>query len=511
MNKTSIDILNTLSNLSSDEVFTPPEIVNKMLDMLPQELFESETTTFLDPCTKSGVFLREIVKRLNKGLENKIPNLQERINHILSKQIYGIATTELCHFMSKRTLYCSKFANDKYSIGEKDFKNNDGNVLYIQCNHIFNSEGVCKICGISEKVLKQRQSDENYAYSFIHEDVETIKRRYNGMRFDVIIGNPPYQMDDGGAQASAKPIYNLFIDQALKLNPRYASFIIPSRWFTGGKGLNDFRDRMIHSNHFIKLVDFFNASECFQNVEIKGGVCYFLYSQDYTGKCQIETHVSQNKIIKSNRYLSENEKSEIFIRDPRLITLRNKIWLKATRSFSSIVSSFKPYGLRGDVFSNTSKYGLPSMFDKPFTNSIEIVGLINNKRIKKYVGSAYPFPKQGLLNEYKVFLARNWGSGKSSDVPSDPILASPEMACTETFVEIGPFKNSHECENVINFIKTKFFRVMVSIKKFDQSASKSVYEYVPLLDFSEYWNDEKIYKYFDLTQEEIEIIDDIIG
>lgn len=510
------DVLSCLANLSNDEVFTPPALANTILDMLPQELFESSDTTFLDPCCKSGVFLREIAKRLIKGLEKQIPDLQERLNHIYTKQLFGIAITELTALLSRRSIYCSKKANSEYSICNI-FTNEEGNIRYKRVAHTWEN-GRCVYCGASQNEYDRDKSLETHAYQFIHNPKELKK-----MKFDVIVGNPPYQMsvgNEGGNSSKAKSIYHLFVKQAIKLNPRYLTMIIPSRWMTRTtEGIPDeWVDKILTSNQFRIIHDFEESGDCFPGVSIMGGVNYFLWDRDYKGKCEYYYHyISDNKPVgKRVGFLDPNNLGFI-IRDPQSHLIIQKIEkiegnysAKETTNFSGLVSP-------KDFFTNKQK--LTSSwdgFEKEKTGDFNIKYYLNKQIHKADYGwvAKFQIPKNHqTIHLHKVIIPT--ANGSMDVVLGRPFYGEPNSVCSQTYLVIGYDPKIHnfskeQCENIISYIKTRFFRYLVSIKKKTQNGPRGVYQFVPLQNFNEPWTDEKLYKKYGLTQEEIDFIESMI-
>ena len=311
------DVLSCIANLSNDEVFTPPHLANQMLDLLPTELWSNKNATFLDPVSKSGVFLREIAKRLMVGLETQIPDRQERINHIFKKQLFGIAITELTSLLSRRSVYCSKTANSVYSVCT-NFETEQGNILYERLQHTWQNSN-CIYCGANKDMYDREDALETYAYNFIH--IDSIDKLFANMKFDVIVGNPPYQLETSGYGRQAKPIYQLFVEQAKKLKPRFLSMIIPSRWFAGGFGLDQFREDMLNDDRIRKIVDYPNSYDCFPGVDVSGGICYFLWERDNKGECEV-TNISNGQTSSTIRKLSE---FDTFIRSSQAVPIVRKI------------------------------------------------------------------------------------------------------------------------------------------------------------------------------------------
>lgn len=485
------DVLSCLANLSNDEVFTPPNLVNQMLDMLPEELWSDSTVTFLDPFTKSGVFLREIARRLIDGLKEEIPDQQERINHIFKNQLYGIAITELTSLLARRSVYCSKTANGKYSIVE-GFDEPDGNIKYDRIEHTWHN-GKCTFCGASESEYDRDDTLETYAYQFIHTD--NPEKIFN-MKFDVIVGNPPYQLSDGGHGRSASPIYNKFVEQAKKLNPRYLSMIIPSRWFGGGKGLNDFRTDMLSDRSMRTIVDYISSADVFPGVDISGGVCYFLWDKEYRGDCEIKT-IQGGKEYFSKRPLNE---FEIFIRHSIGVDIIHRIRNKDNKYLNEYVTSRKPFGIdtttrpkiKGDLILHWQKG------EGPYPSDEVTVGqdMIDKwKVITSYVSTDHG-GQPGKDGKLKVF-------GKIAVLP-------PKTICNETYIVIGAYESKEEAINLVGYMKTKFFRFLVSLFMYSHHITKQSYQFVPIQDFTQEWTDEKLFKKYGMTKQEQDFIDSII-
>jgi len=499
------DVLSCLANLSNDEVFTPPGLANDILDLLPASIWGNPNATFLDPVSKSGVFLREIAKRLDKGLETKIPDKQKRIDHIFTKQLFGIAITELTSLLSKRSVYCSKTANGKYSVVEA-FENEQGNIHYKKLKHTW-SDRKCTYCGASQEVYDREDALETYAYNFIH----TAKpEKIFNMKFDVIVGNPPYQLSDGGHGASAKPIYHKFVEQAIKLNPRFVSMIIPARWFAGGRvgELTDFREKMLKDKKLRIIHDFQDARDCFPGVEIKGGVNYFLWDRDNQGTCKVVTH-SGNKIVsEAERYLLE-EGASTFIRYNEAIPILKKVQLKKEKSFSDLVSANDPFGFDVRV-DGSMKRVKPKYKTNPFEGCVNFYYNGWRKDGLGYIDSKYVKKNIDWLNQHKLFVAKAIGTGDSKSDVIKPFIPDNPSCTSETYLVIGPFKSKQVLKNAHTYIETKFFHFMVSLKKITQEARRGVYEFVPMQDFNEVWTDEKLYKKYGLTKDEIAFIESMI-
>lgn len=509
------DVLTCIANLSNDEVFTPPELANRMLDTLAEawaadhggaNLWADKNVTFLDPCSKSGVFLREITSRLTKSLAQEIPDLQERVNHILTKQVFGIGITRLTSLLARRSVYCSKHAHGKHSIAT-DFTSDAGNIWFERTEHTWAS-GKCTFCGASQATLDRGQGLETHAYAFIHTD--NIKTRvaelFGGdMQFDVIIGNPPYQLGDGGGGggASATPIYNLFVEAALSLEPRYTVMITPSRWFSGGKGLDDFRDQMLRDDRFVKLVDFPQLYDVFPGVKIRGGISYWLWGRDHKGGCEVVTMIG-NEVV-GETVIRRLDAYDVFVRRNEAVRILDKV--------VSFRVDGQAEGSLGDQVSARKPFGLTNQRGKTTKTGIKDPVLLYGNQHTSYVERSIITSHTGWVDQWKVLLVKAHGTSGRDDVSilGEPVVAGPGTACTETYLVIGICGSEFEAQNLAAYMRTRFVRFLVSLRKITQNITRTSYRFVPKLPMDRLWSDGDLYARYGITSDEIAFVESLIA
>ena len=490
------DILDCIANLSSDEVFTPPALANQVLDLLPPEIWADPDIKILDPCSKSGVFLREAAKRLMDGLGEAIPDEDERRLHIFHNMLFGIAITELTSLISRRSVYYTKDATTEWSI--VPFDKPQGNIEYRRGKHEYKS-GKCVKCGAPEGSLDRGDHLENHAYQFIHLPLKKVKQ----MKFDVIIGNPPYQLKDDGYGASASPIYHLFVERAKALKPRYLSMIIPARWYSGGKGLDRFRASMLTDHRMRELVDMPKLFDAFPGVKIRGGVCYFLWDREHDGECTVRTLWDGEQVGDARaRYLDQYD---VLIRRNEAVSILEKV--KAYRvdgepegTFDSIVLSSKPFGLRTNFHGKAKPDGL----DDP-------IRFYGSKRIT-WVERDEITQNAHAIDQWKVLMSAVQGTSAAIETKflSNPIVSGPGEACSETYIVAGVFPDQASAENCASLLRTRLARFLVSLRKPAQHASKDVYRFIPSVPLDRRWTDDELYERYELNEEEIAFVEQTV-
>jgi site-specific DNA-methyltransferase (adenine-specific) len=508
------DVLTCIANLSNDEVFTPPEFANRMLDTLAEawaarnggaNIWADRSVRFLDPFTKSGVFLREIATRLIAGLAEEIPDLQERVDCILTQQVFGIGITTLTSLLARRSLYCSKHANGEHSVA-RGFATESGNVWFERTEHSWQN-AKCEFCGAPRALFDRGPELENHAYAFIH--THDIKARIGelfgaDMQFDVIIGNPPYQMTGGGGGTNDSSIYHLFVEQAVKLEPRYISMVIPSRWMAGGRGMDEFRKTMLGDRHLSTLVDYPNSAQVFPGVDLKSGVCYFLWDREHDGDCAVTLVRNQDVVGPTSRALNEYD---VFIRDERAASILKKVLEMGEPSFEDLLTGDTPFGLA----TNFKEFRLGD----PGEGEVKIYASSNAGRRSGAMKRTLIAKNTHLIDAWKV-LAPKAGPGNSGGhilpdtVLGKPNIAEPNSVCTQTWIAAGPLESEKQAEIVARYIQTSFTRFLVSLRKVSQDAMKGVYRWVPQQDWSQDWSDEALYKKYSINSEEIAFINSMI-
>lgn len=499
------DVLSCIANLSNDEVFTPPEFANRILDTLADawaaanggaSLWADKTVRFLDPCTKSGVFLREITSRLTKGLATEIPDLQQRVDHILTRQVFGIGITHLTSLLARRSVYCSKHARGSHSIA-RGFGDDAGNIWFKRTEHSWTGDK-CRYCGASKGTLDRGEGLETHAYAFIHtDDINArIAELFGGdMQFDVIIGNPPYQLDDGGYGTSAAPIYQLFVEKALALDPRYAVLVTPSRWMAGGKGLDKYRERMLTDKRMRRIVDYPKLYEGFPGVKIRGGISYFLWDREHNGPCEVQTMWDGEPTGPAvARHL---DAFDILVRRNEAVPILQKVRAKKEPTLDHRVSGGKPFGLRTFFHGKSDKKGLRKpvkLFGSQRISWVELSSIASNRE---------------WIDEWKVFMTAVQGTSAAVETKflSKPIVAEPGTACTETYLVAGHFASERAASNYAAYLRTRFVRFLVSLRKATQHATRDVYAFVPDLPLNVKWTDAKLYERYGLTRNEVAFIE----
>lgn len=508
------DVLTCIANLSNDEVFTPPEFANRMLDTLAEawaarndgaNIWADSAVTFLDPCVKSGVFLREITKRLIAGLAGEIPDLQTRVDHILTRQVFGIGITTLTSLLARRSLYCSKHATGEHSVA-KSFANDDGNIWFERTEHSW-ADGKCRFCGANQRDYDRGEGLESHAYALIHtNDVKTrVAELFGGeMQFDVIIGNPPYQLGQSGGEAIggfAMPIYQKFVQAAKGLDPHFVIMVTPSRWFAGGRGLDEYRAEMLADKQVRKLVDFPDASEAFPGTQIKGGVSYFLWDNAWNGPCEVTTVHGGDTAAPSARYL---DAYDVLVRRNEAVPILEKV-LRANAedgfgNLASKVSPIQPFSIRTNFRGAAQATGLK--------NPIRLIGNGGDTFIERE-----NIPRNDAwVDKWKVLLGAAYGAGENlpHQIYNYPIIAGPGTACTETYLVIDKFASEKEARRFAGYLRTRLVRFLVSLRKYTQHLYNERFQFVPDLPMDREWTDALLYEKYGITEDEVAFIDRMI-
>lgn len=503
-------IFATFKNPDKETVLTPWKTVNMHLkDTLGGYSFYSDFT--INNCEKF-IDLGEVTL-------NTLGNSTSKILEINSKT--GLYPLYVAYSIYKKRCMDydkSKLTNDiKNELWEKTLEEN----IFVLCKTDM-AKSITKRTLAGYKKIKLNIINIPTIVEDLKEDNEKLVKLINNpstwnlegdkMKFDAIVGNPPYQKVDGSGAStdSAIPIYNLFVELGEKINTRYLSMIIPAKWMVGGRGLQKFRDHMIKDTHLYYLYDYEDAKECFSNVHLDGGVCYFLWDRNYNGEVRHYFKDSKGEVISTKHFLNSNC-SEYVVRDNRNESLFKKV--SSDSRFSDIVSFTQPFGIRKDLFNHPERYNNFKVSEEEFDDSYKIYGVKGIKggarRVVAYIEKKAI--KKGLdaVSKYKLFFTTSYST--NAKIPPDVIFASPGDICTETFLMIGPFNTKRECINCFKYMNTKFFRTLLYFGKGTMQVNKSVFNLIPLVDFKNTYNDKKLYEKYNLSDSEIKIIEDTMN
>ena len=473
-----------------------PRFVNQK--KVTDEVFHTESL-ILEINSKSGMYPLFVaysiyrkavaVKFKNKEYNEITIEEQQKIwDDVVAKNIFVLCKTPMAKSITKRTL-----------VG---FRNVDINTRYFE-------DLINQITNKPNNFIKKIVQGKTYWKANKNDD----------MKFNAVVGNPPYMEMDGGAQASAKPIYNEFVEVAQKINPHFVSMIMPSRWYSGGKGLDDFRDKMLKDKHIQKLHDFLNPEEVFPKTNIRGGVCYFLWNKEFNNSknlIEVFTHQINEDVVMAKRAL-KFDNVDVFIRHNTAVKVVQKILAENSfESMSEYVSVLRPFGFRGyfvnDELFRENKDGLV----KPTIcyGKGKKVGYLEREEITI---------RKDWIDKYKVFTPRANNIGTElNDDNLNSFIGKPGTICTESYIVIGADVNLNKetALSLCKYLSSRFLRFMHSLTKASQDATSKTYKFVPVQNFSKTsdidWEktieeiDQQLYKKYKLTSEEIAFIEKMI-
>lgn len=460
--------LQKFGRMSESEVVTPAHIADDMVALLPEDVFTKGPV--LDIASKQGEFTIALIKRYGNSVGDKI---------------YSICTSMLAY----------EFTRKIYEL------------LSLPVSHIFDKF-------TSFDIIQKENKKQS-----------TILQELKSMNFSAILGNPPYQVNDGSGASddASNPIYQDFVNTSQTFSPKYISMIMPSKWMVGGKViLKSFRSSMMNDSHIALIVDYENDQEVFSTTHNDGGICYFLYDESYDagGKLKYIFHLANGNVLESNRTLKDGE-SDIVIRDSRRLTIIDKV-SKSTKLFKEIVSLTQPYGIRKDLFNSPERYPTANLSETPFDGCVKIYGVKGIKGgAKRTEGYISPMPisrNENTVEQYKLFFTTSYSTNAIN--PPQAIIGNKNEICTETFLLIGPFSSQTEQLNCKKFFDTNFFKVLLFFGRGTMQVSKDVFRFVPLQDFTENsdidWSksveeiDAQLYAKYNLSDEEIAFIESMI-
>lgn len=475
------DIFDYIPPQQTNQIFTPRRVVKLMVDLVVEnnpDIFSNYNVKFVDLYTKSGLYITEIVKRLNEGLKEQIPNSEERMRWILENQVYACAPSNIIYNIAKNFIFCNFKGVDSKNIVECDLTEHTKS-------------------GNAKKKLMELFGDDS-------------------LKFNVIIGNPPYQEMDGGAQASARPIYHHFVRLAKELNPELISFIMPTRWYAGGKGLDEFRDEMINDIHLRELHDWLTPEDIFPNTNIRGGVCYFLWDKKYDNSknlTRVVTH-ENNSITADDFRGMKVEGVDIFVRDGKAITILEKVFVdKNIDTMLNHVSSRRPFGFEGNFIKESN-------FRKTNSGLTDPIQCYGKGQIVGYVERDEITVRPQWIDIWKVYTPRANNIGTElNDDNLNTFVGAPKTICTESYLVIGAELGLDEnsCNSLSKYLTTKFARYLHGIAKGSQDATSKTFKFVPIQNFSDKsdinWSvsvqelDKQLYEKYGLSDEDIKHIE----